>query len=259
MNDVWILSNANGQGGSPTWIQILPTGGPPTQRAYPTAIYDPASNQMIVFGGCTGGNSSSRNTVLNDTWCLKHANGFGGSPEWVQLQPVGPLPSGRNSHTAVYDPSSNRMTVFGGIANNGVGPVLNDAWVLTNANGQGGTPQWIQLTPATSIPGRFNHTAIYDSSTNRMVVFSGALNTAHVETNDVWVLTNANGVGAMPAWMQLSPANGPPLPRENADAVYDPSSNRMTIFSGATGCSAACALLSDVWVLTNANGPQARA
>ena len=242
VNDVWTLANANGQGG-PGWSQLAPTGGPPTQRAEHTAVYDPTSNRMIVFGGCTGNGSSDCNTDLNDTWVLTYANGLGGIPQWIHLQPQGTLPSARNLHTAVYDSASNRMIVFGGLTGNGGGTVLSDVWVLTNANGLGATSQWIQLAPTGSIPARYSHTATYDAVSGSMTVFSGVINGS--DTNDVWVLTNANGTGGAPAWNQLSPAGGPPLPRDSADAVYDPTTNRMTVFGGP---------LSDVWFLTNANG-----
>ncbi len=107
LNDVWVLRNANGQGGTPAWTQLFPGGGPPTQRAVHTAVYDPSSDRMIVFGGCTGGSSSSCSTPLNDVWVLTNASGLGGtSPEWVQLEPSGPLPPARSSHTAVFDSAS---------------------------------------------------------------------------------------------------------------------------------------------------------
>jgi hypothetical protein len=49
-SDTWILSNANGTSGTPTWTQLAPqTPGPP--RYYHSAVYDPVSNQMTIFGG----------------------------------------------------------------------------------------------------------------------------------------------------------------------------------------------------------------
>jgi galactose oxidase-like protein len=57
---------------------------------------------------------------------------------WTQLSPSGGPPPIRESHTAVFDPGSNRMIVFGGTEANGpVGTLLNDVWVLTNADGTG--------------------------------------------------------------------------------------------------------------------------
>ncbi len=254
LNDVWVLINATGTAGTPSWTELSSTGGPAPTLFEHTAVYDPTSNRMIIFGGRTG-SGTSFSGGMNETWVLTNANGLGGSPQWIQLQPSGTLPPGRNSHTAVYDPVSNRMIVFGGLTNGGSGTILNDTWVLTNANGLGGTPTWIELNSSQTIPGRFDHTAIYDPGSNRMMVFSGGVSySPYTETNEVWALTNANGLGGTPAWTQLSPSAGPPLPRVGADAVYDPSSNRMTIFGGLTACSTGCTALNDVWVLTNANG-----
>ncbi len=34
-----------------TWTELLPTGGPPDGRSSATAVYNSATNRMIVFGG----------------------------------------------------------------------------------------------------------------------------------------------------------------------------------------------------------------
>jgi hypothetical protein len=138
-NDVWVLSNANGLGGTPAWTQILPAGTPPPTRENLSTVYDAASNRMIVFGGSNG-------TVFNDVWILSNANGLGGVPAWTQLLPAGTLIPARNAHTAVYDPASNRMTVFGG-GNSSVS--FTDVWVLSNANGLTGIAAWTQLSLTT--------------------------------------------------------------------------------------------------------------
>ena len=119
-NDVYVLENANGLGGTPTWIQLSPIGTPPSARAGQTAVYDPGSNQMILFGGLVG-------NFANDVWVLEDANGDG-TPEWIELSPAGGPPVVRESHTAIYNPAANRMTVFGGRTS---GQSLNDVWVLT--------------------------------------------------------------------------------------------------------------------------------
>jgi hypothetical protein len=135
-NDVWTLSNANGLGGAPTWTQLSPSGTPPAPRGLATAVYDPGSNTMTIFGGL----------LQNDVWTLSNANGLTGTPTWTELLPAGPLPPGRNPHTAVYEPTSNVMTIFGGITSGGV--ILGDVWTLSNANGLDGTPTWTQLSPS---------------------------------------------------------------------------------------------------------------
>ena len=47
---------------------------------------------------------------FNDVWYLKHANGMGGTPMWVNLMPQGaPSPGPRWDHSAVYDELHNRI------------------------------------------------------------------------------------------------------------------------------------------------------
>ena len=180
-SDVWVLANANGVG-TPAWTLLAPTGVPPAARWGAPAVYDPASNRMIVFGGVVTGTES------NEVWVLTNANGLGGTPTWIQLAPAGALPALRGNHVAVYDALSNRMTVFGG-SGGGVG--FNDVWVLSNANGMGGTPAWTELAPSGTAPtAKTAASAVYDPGTNRMIIFGGSDPSMG---NDVWVLTRANG------------------------------------------------------------------
>ena len=140
-----------------------------------------------------------------------HAMGQTG-PTWTELSPTGGTPGPHTGHTAVYDAANNRMTIFGGVNNplpSCPSECLNDVWVLSNADGQGGQPAWTQLSPTGVPPApRFNSTAVYDSGTNRMVMFGGSLDrdlSCFSSTNDVWLLSDANGLGT-PAWTQLSPS-----------------------------------------------------
>lgn len=111
-NDVWVLANADGLGGSSTWTQLSPTGGPPSARFTHSAVYDAVNNRMTVFAGDP--NVGSCGGAVNDVWVLTNADGTGGTPNWVELSPTGVLPSLRDTHTAVYNPATNRMVVFAG-------------------------------------------------------------------------------------------------------------------------------------------------
>jgi hypothetical protein len=239
-----VLSNANGLGGTPTWTQLAPAGGPPSARAYTDAVYDAINNRMIIFGG-----ENPCSPPVDDVWVLSNANGLGGTPTWTQLAPTGGPPSARILHTAVYDAASNRMIVFGGSTNTVF--AVNDVWVLSNANGLGGTPTWTQLTPSGTPPaGRNSHSAVLDPISNRMTVFGGITSTGL--TNDVWVLSNANGIGT-PAWTPITPSGTPPAARQRHTAVYKFLTNRMTVFGGGTGVFPT-GVFNDTWVLTDANG-----
>jgi hypothetical protein len=240
------MTNANGTGGTPQWL-ALSTAGLPTARNNHSAVYDAAGDRMIIFGGCMFGCTPT----LNDVWVLTNASGVGGPSVWTQLSIPGTLPAGRNSHRAGYDPATNRMILFSG--QNGAGTLganlFLDVWVLTNANGTGGTPQWTQLAPTGGPPpGEYISGVVYDAAANRLTVFGG-IDQSAVARNAVWVLSNANGTGGTPVWTNLIPegAAGSPSPRATGWAVNDTATNRMMIYSGNTATN-------DTWVLTNANG-----
>jgi murein DD-endopeptidase MepM/ murein hydrolase activator NlpD len=252
-NDVWVLTNANGSDGVPEWIKLNPASpqGFPAPRGRHSAVYDTGANRMIIFGGgnFTGDPSCNFcifNPLFNDVWVLTNANGLGGTPTWVPLFPSGGPPAGRAGHHAVYDPASNRMTIFGG-GNNGIMVVPNDVWVLTNANGLGGNPTWVQLDPTGQIPPPVEAFAIgYDNANNIMTIFGGCCSF----TNSTYTLTNANGIGGMPQWTQLTIPDPLPSIRGTLLYGYNPSQNSAVIFGeGAFG-----GVVHDTWVLTNANG-----
>ena len=175
---------------------------------------------------------------------------------WTQLSPSGTPPTARGLQgaTSVYDATNNRMIVFGG--RDGSGNNLNDVWVLTNANGLGGTSQWINLIPngaAGSPPARSGHSAAYNGSFfNKMIIFGGCGGSCAPVLNDVWVLTNANGLGGTPVWTHLS-LEGGPAPRTNSAVAYDPN-DEFIIFGGQDGSSNPCSTFSDMWMLTNPTG-----
>jgi len=58
-NDAWALSLTE----SPSWTELLPGGTPPSARYCHTALYDPAHDRMVVFGGYDG-------APKNDVWAL---------------------------------------------------------------------------------------------------------------------------------------------------------------------------------------------
>ena len=304
--EVWVLTNANGLGDTPVWIQLAPEGTPPTNiRGSPGTVYDAASNRLIVYGGCYANCSPAQSTVYvlthanglggtptwtmsavknpqarvthsmvfdpssnriitfgghfafpgtdqNDTRILTNANGVGSPSTWRSLTTAGPLPGRRGVHTAIYDQTNNRMTIFGGMENQSSLSVAlyNDVWVLTNANGSGGASQWIQLTPAESLPkGRLFHSAVYDSLHNRLLMFGGLVSerpSTHYVLDDLWELSHANGLGGRPTWTPLSPSGTPPGPNYQHAAVFDAAHQRMIIFGGVSESGRAH---KRVWVL----------
>src|SRR2546422_7821931 len=66
--------------GPPAWIQLATSGGPPPQRKFHSSVYDPSSNRLIVFGGCSAGDrkstrlNSSHGYISYAVFCLKKKN-----------------------------------------------------------------------------------------------------------------------------------------------------------------------------------------
>jgi hypothetical protein len=238
LSDTWVLTFANGLGGTPQWMELPPA---PVSRVGHVMVYDEANSHMIVFGGNTG----PPGTELNDVWVLKDANGIG-SPAWEQLSPAGPAPPARTHSQGAYDPSSNRLIIFGGRA---TGSAFDDVWVLDNANGIGGTPQWTQMSPGGDPPAaRGGHVMFYDQQRNSIIMFGGGDEQANPVFNDSWLLTEANGLGGPPQWVQIAPEGGPPVARFWPAAGYSAGARRLVVAMGNQ--TAFPNYLSDTWVLT---------
>src|SRR5262249_7089447 len=141
---------------------------------------------------------------------LVSALSLAGSPAWTQLIPVGTPPSGREGHTAIYDPVDDRMVVFGGW--DGFNK-LNDVWALSLA----GSPSWTQLIPMGISPRiRYWHTAIYDPVRNRMMVFGGF---GSYILNDVWDLQWDTPVSVLPREGDDALWLAPPYPNPSRSEV----------------------------------------
>ncbi|HVL69824.1 MAG TPA: hypothetical protein VM364_21375 [Vicinamibacterales bacterium] len=222
---------------SGVWSESMAEGPPPTARNQVSSQYDQANDRLIVTGGNHYG------WLNNDVWVLQNATQLG-EASWQPLAPIGPQPPERQGHASGFDPVSNRLVIHGGW------PGYADTWVLTNANGIGGVPQWIEL-PAAPLD-RTNAAYGYDPRSNRLILFGGldvnAYTIQHWHT-DVWVLTDANGIGE-PTWIELHPTGTPPPGRSYPAAAYDPASNRLIVHGGAGEHS----LMNDLWVLSHANG-----
>jgi hypothetical protein len=241
VNDYHVLKNANTKGGSLSWALVTPSGTPPTPRALHASVYDSVTNAIIIFGGY-----NCKTTYYNDVWVLKDANDVTGQPSWTQLAPTGTIPSARESSSAVYDSANNALIVFGGDA--GGSQNFADIWVLSNANGTGGTPAWTQLVPSNHGPSaRSGQSAIYDATNDRMTIYGGYNGGAIL--SDVWILSGASGHNGIATWTQGVSGQ----PRRFPSSLYDSTVNEMVTFGGSSSTNPLNPS-SDVYTLTNANG-----
>jgi len=239
-SDVWVLSNANGLGGTPTWTQLAPGGGTPGLRGGSDVAYNPASNRLILFGGVHPDDGCAY--ASNDIWILTNANGLGGAPTWTLLPTSGLPPYPRSGAVMGYDGATNRLVLQGGA--DPCASLFAEARTLIHADGLGGTPTWTTL-PLTDPepPRRMEHAGIYDTATDRLVTFGG-LDLAAQPQEDLLLVTSVmNGPSA--GWTSLPVPPGHPSPRFGHTLSWDPLNRRVILFGGNSGSGYA----SDTWVL----------
>ena len=206
--------------GSPAWSALTNNRMP---RAH-TVIYDPVRDRAVLHGGCQGSGCGT-----TETWALA----LSGAPGWTQLSASGPLLS---YHSAIYDPSHDRMVVFGGYANQFYYDwSMRELWTMT----LGAVPQWTDVTPPNP-PRACGIPAVRDPVRNRMITFDDSVR-----------VTSLTG---LPTWSAL-PATGP-APRSGYSILHDPIRDRVLLFGGWVWNGVARQQLSDLWSLT-LSGPVA--
>ncbi len=225
LSDVWQLSLAEGG----AWTQQFPTGTNPGPRGYASAVYDPASDTMLLLCGRHG------STYYNDVWRLSLA----ATPMmWTSVGPSGVPPAPRDAQSAIYDPTRGRIVIFGGYS-----PIFRrDVWALT----LGPSPGWSELQPTGSLPrARAYAVAVYDAPNDRMLVFGGDDSTTY--RHDTWQLAFS---GTPMMWTELLPSGVPPAGRSAPGAVIDPVAQRMVLFGGGPVVKGSTVQYDDTWAMT---------
>ncbi|HZT08905.1 MAG TPA: kelch repeat-containing protein [Chloroflexota bacterium] len=212
--DLWTYRPAND-----TWT---PLDGPNAGLIGHTAVWDPIDSQMIVYGGLRGKEEDQGSSL----WSYKPT-----TRTWSQLHPTGDRPRPRAYHSAVWDSSSGRMLIFGGIG--GRFEAFNDVWSYDPR-----ADAWADLSPQGFVPEeRFFQSAVWDQDDELMLVFAGA-NPVDGLMNDLWGFSPA-----LDAWVPIDPTGPSPTPRLSQSAVWDPIRSQMLVFAGGCG---GC-YLDDLW------------
>jgi uncharacterized repeat protein (TIGR02543 family) len=189
---------------SATWATLPAPGANPGIRGGHTALYDPARDRIVVYGGVGPGTLFELDLA---------------TPAWSALDPVGVPPAPRTEHTAVFDAARDRMLVFGGMVGS---ETTNESWSLEFAPG----PQWIALAIAGEAPApRRSHGAVLDDDT--MVVLGAAGETA----DETWRLTVAPTL----TWGELVPAGKPMPERESHTTIWDSATGGLWVWGGRSG------------------------
>ena len=204
-NDTWTF---NGM----TWTQLSPATSPPGRDGAVMA-YDPATGQMVLFGGYSGGD-------LDDTWIWNGTN-------WAEASPS-TSPPGLDGAAMAYDAGTGQLVLFGGQGDSG-GPG-NETWTWNGTT-------WTEQAPTTSPVGRSDAAMAYDPAIGQLVLFGGHGYSATF--GDTWAWTGTN-------WTEQSPTTSP-SGRSGASMAYDPGTGQLILFGGDGGSGE----MSDTWTLSS--------
>ena len=170
------------------WTEVSPPESP-AARNLAMSVYDEANDRLVLFGG-----KGENDTIYGDTWVFAPATDTSGAARWTELKPMGTAPAARRAAVLAYDAKNNRMMLaLGGDEKNG----FKDTFVLSNANGLGGMPQWTKLSTTNDGPFRTYAVSSYDPKTNTLFVFGGY--DGPDAKDEVWTLSNANGMDTTPS------------------------------------------------------------
>jgi len=128
-----------------------------------------------------------------------------------------------------YDPSRQRVVLFGGFAGAGPSPYLNDTWEWDGSN-------WTQLFPATSPSPRNLYGLAYDPLRRKVLLFGG-YNSPSVH-GDTWEWDGVN-------WTQMVTSSAPSA-RAGHAMTADSLRGRLVLHGGYSPASSSIAL-QDTW------------
>jgi hypothetical protein len=215
------------------WVSISPSVVL-TKRGGASMVYNPRSNQMVMFGGTNivrGGTGPFVNTGLDGSVKSPQAQlaaasvtSYGTTPQgastnqtlvfdatgWsVLARPVAPSPRAY-AHMA-FDLARGNAVLFGG-ADDYENP-LGDMWILDGITGV-----WSQLNPPTLPPARSRGVMTYDPIAGNVLLFGG-LGVAGL-LGDTWIWDGSS-------WSQMNSSG--PTPRAGASIAPNP---QVVLFGG---------------------------
>jgi N-acetylneuraminic acid mutarotase len=264
--DIWEFNSATS-----TWIDRTPAGAAPQPRGWAGVAFDDVSDRMIVHSGW---NSTSQSDYP-DTWAF---NGI----SWTQLTLTGDggATIGRDSHAMVFDPSRNKLVIFGGYLADVIEMDPNASTIATAlvttwppAQDQhsiaydsdrdkivmygGGSFETWELSPSTMTwtlnqwlgpNDRIAHAMAYEAPRRKTILFGGRFKSrgalGATVFSDTWEWD-----GTAKTWTQRFPGTVPPARYDHAMA-FDAARNRVIVFGGRNAAGTA---LNDTWEWDGSN------
>ncbi len=197
-----------------TWraFDTFPTDRQPrADRRFSSAVYDPSSRRVLLFGGYTFGRD-----YVNEFWAWDGTS-------WTQLARNRTAPDSRSLASFFYDPSSQKIILYGGIGRRRATDSVKrygDMWSWDGSN-------WTEMTTVSlKPPARYGAQTRTDLMTGRTMLFGGK-DERELYLNDQW---EWNGT----SWVQINEPNRPSA-RMNGGLVFDLATQRFIMYGGFAG------------------------
>lgn len=235
-HEVLVTVEALGWSQAPVWAPGI--DGPSDRQHTTTWIDEENSNRLLLFGGF-----SEIDGILADLWEMNLLTG-----EWTQLHPTGAAPMTAGGRIAVWV-GRGAVLYHGGFDDSYV--MQSTVWRLDYRQGQ---LAWTELGGGGDNGGSFLGSLAIDEPRNRLISACGYPQSwiAHC---DVFVMDLDNPA----AGWQSAPIESTSVPDGTAGFafVHDPETDRLVIFSGATGSATAEVMSTETWALELATSPMA--
>ena len=213
--DLWVW-----EGAAWTEVEVSDEAPSPADCWGASMAYDSRRDRVVLFGGVSGGESSS------DLW---EWDGVAWSER--ACQPDEQWPDPRNDYRAAYDEARGRVVIFGGESDEDI-----DASVW-EWDGQ----SWTRVPPPEIGPClRSNPAMVYDSLTRRVMLFGGLYRQEDdddVYMDDLWEWDGRQWT------LRAGPGSGP-AGRWGAGMAHDPHWDRLVLLGGQDASD----LLDDTWL-----------
>lgn len=200
LRDIWSYDFINN-----SWEEAGVYEASPIKGEAQAPAYDSESNRIIVLN------------TEGKTWAYHYE-----MRRWQKMNPL-QTPKSRAGHRMAYDMESDRLILFGGFeAKNVNSPVYGETWAYDF-----NSDTWTLMAPETSPPKRVYHGMVYDSESDRIIVWGGRL-VERLDDNTIWAYDFNTDT-----WTQHSSPSAPRPELAYPGMVYRPVSDQVVIFGGA--------------------------
>ena len=218
----WVFDTWSFDYATNTWTKMEPTGTP--YATFSALAYDSESDKIIAWGGM-----HADEVVSDQTWIYDYDDNT-----WTNAEPAVTPPLGLTSSSIAYDSESDVVIVHGGGLTKDENPdgfpiLINQTWAFDY-----NTNTWTNMTIASHPVGRSAHQMVYDTESDRVIMFGGAARVYSVAL-DPTGKTMGQGTWAYDyntnTWENIS-VNINPEVRYGHAMGYDSESDKTIMFGG---------------------------